>query len=170
MTSILATEGQKNIPKDSNTIILIVYAAMIIFMLYRLIKGMKTRKENCKTNPITFKRSLGIFTPIMTGLIVLLGAWNIGAGAYITGIVMIVMGIMYLIMAMDPVVISEEGIYADSKFTEWNIVKKWYTDKKNGNLTILTKKAGRQSERYIRFDKKFGDKLDDIVKKYVVKK
>lgn len=170
MTSILVTEGKRNLPKDSNIIILLVYAGMIAFMIYRLLKGNKIRKENCKTNPLIFKRALGIFTPIMTAVIVLLGAWNIGAGAYITGIVMIVMGIIYLLMAMDPVVISEEGIYADSKFTEWNIVKKWYTDKKNGNLTILTKQGGRQSERYVRFDKKYGDKLDDVVKKHVVKK
>ena len=83
---------------------------------------------------------------------------------------MLVLAVLFLFTLRDKVLISDEGIYGDSEFVEWDSVKKWYTDKEEGQVVILFKEGFNEQSKVIRINSEEADVVDSKFRKYVLGK
>ena len=158
------SNGLKN-----NSFITLIYGGLALFMLYKFIKGVK-EKKNLKTNIYKANSKLNKGSIILSILIVIIGGINIYGGEYLTGAFMIALVVLFLINLSDQARFSDEGVYSDSRFITWDLIKKWDTNKYTGDIVILYKEGFKEDNIYIKVNPDEAEKVDNIFRKNILNK
>lgn len=126
----------------SDQMIIVIYAGLLIFMLWQIFKGIKAKK-GLEDPQYKFRPVRQVLTFVLFLLIVLMGIFNIYMGMWPAGIIMLLLGATLWYTGQDPVVIAKNGIYGDAKFYPWGEIRKWGWDKSKGDLVLVTKEHGK---------------------------
>nr|WP_072514160.1 DUF5673 domain-containing protein [Ndongobacter massiliensis] len=150
--------------------ILLIYGALLLYFLYTIFKGYRARGKISQDRAV-FSRKPRKLIYIVSGMIAVIGAYNIVLKEYFIGAVMAALGFVFLYSSMEKVVVAANGIYGDSKFYNWDIVRKWAWDKRSGDLILLVKERGKQDQNaIIRVGTENMVAVNDAIRKYKLNK
>ncbi len=88
----------------------------------------------------------------------------------LSGVLMLVLSIALTIESMTKNVIASNGFVADSKWIEWDQLKKWQIDKERGEVSVLYKSGIDEKTGFFRIKKEEASLIQDLFKKYKLKK
>ncbi len=131
------------------TIIDFLYLAMLLFLAYQTVRSHQvlSRLEEPK---YTFESRPKTINLILTVMILGFGVITfVLQKSYVTGVIMILLGLVFLYSSRNRVIVAKEGFFADNKYFTWGEVRRWAWDVEGGNLVIVTKTRGKKMERQV---------------------
>lgn len=152
-------------------IILVIYLAMVAFLVYRIVKNHKLKSQMNEPYQ-TFQLGIRPFSGVLVGLLVVMGMFTLMGGDWITGIIMIVLSILMLVVSREEVVVGVDGILASNLYFTWNEVRRWSWSPK-GHLLLDVKKRGKPLQTYqLPGGRNMSTKMmiDNAIKKFKLKK
>lgn len=155
-----------------NTIIIVMYGAMIVWLGYRLFKSNQAKKQlSGQVSP--FGKKITNLEKILVVLLFASGVFNIydaiankNSMSYLTAAVMIVVGIVFLANSLTKIYIAENGILLNGKFYTYKELKKWGFDQQRGDLVILVKKDHQETREASQVKKEDITSINDLIRKY----
>ncbi|MDD7593701.1 MAG: hypothetical protein PUJ57_05680 [Peptoniphilaceae bacterium] len=128
----------------------ILYLGLLIFFAYQTFKSYRMRKS--MTDPkFVYSGQTGIMNLVLTIMIIGFGIMTLfmDGGRPVTGVLMILLGIVFYISTSGKIVVSQQGLFADNKFITWKELRKWAWDVKGKCLVVITKQPGKPQERLV---------------------
>lgn len=171
MFIILANQNNQN----SNSIfggeglLVVLYLALTGYFLYRSFATIKANK-NATGEVYKVTKQNNKMMSILVFLIAGLGIYNLIQGMILSGVLMLVLSIALTIESMTKNVIASNGFVADSKWIEWDQLKKWQIDKERGEVSVLYKSGIDEKTGFFRIKKEEASLIQDLFKKYKLKK
>ena len=145
---------------------LILYAGLLLFMGYNYVKSLRS-KAKVKGEKTVFHTKTGWSILILILAILGLGIGNVVIGEYATGAVMIALSIIFALQSREPIIVSEEGIYADTQYYPWTDVRRWGWDRSKGDLVVITKEFGKDEQsHYLRIGKQHMNEVNQKIREY----
>ncbi len=124
------------------SIISIIYGALLVFFLYKIIKGKSMEKQ--LEGPIyTIKRGNRKSTFFICVLMAGMGVISFVGGQKLDGVVMILLAFVFFFYNMIEIKLGQNGLIADNIFIEWKEIRQWGWDTNRGDLIYVTKERGK---------------------------
>lgn len=171
MPIILANQNNQN----SNNLfggggfLVVLYLALTGYFLYRAFATMRANK-NATGEIYKVTKQNNRMMNILLILIAGLGIYNLIQGLILSGILMLVLSIALTIESMTKNVIASNGFVADAKWIEWDQLKKWQIDTERGEVSVLYKSGIDEKSGFFRIKKEEAALIQDLFKKYKLKK
>ncbi len=124
------------------SIISIIYGALLIFFLYKIIRG-KTMEKQLEGPIYSVKRGNKKSTLFICLLMAGMGVISFVGGQKLDGIVMVLLAIVFFFYNLIEIKLGQNGMLADNVFIEWKEIRKWGWDTKRGDLVYVTKERGK---------------------------
>lgn len=153
----------------NNTVLYAMYGGLSLFFLWKVFKT-KMAQKNLEGQIFKFSKNISKLMIGLGLLIIVFSILSFFQGQYLTGALM---GILIFVLALeysDPNMFAENGFIIDSKFLEWNNVRKWKCEKEKGELTVQFKEGFDEKTSYMRLKPEDVDKVDQLFRKYKLKK
>ena len=158
--------------RNLDSMIILMYGAIVIFFLYRIYKQVKDKKK-LEGEISTFKRPSSSFEMILFSVLVVTGAVNLYAGyqqgnkkSMLTALVMIALAIVFMISTRAKLSLAENGILANSNFRTYKEIKKWGFDTDNGDLVMVVKDSKGESRESTKVRKEDIEEINRLIRKY----
>ena len=158
--------------QNFDSIIIILYGAIVVFFLYRLIKQ-KLEKKHLEGNIEAFPRPSSSFEIILFSILVVTGAVNLYYGYQqnnitniITALVMIALGVVFFLSTRSKLYVAENGILTNASFSNFKQLRKWGFDKERGDFVMILKKDHAETKETTRVKKEDIEKINDLIRKY----
>ncbi|WP_282926703.1 DUF5673 domain-containing protein [Helcococcus kunzii] len=162
--------NQANRPNTGmNTMIYFLYGGLIVYFIYKLYKTHMAKKE-LKGKIFEFKRAVPKILWILGGLVLAFGIYNVIYGDIASGALMIALIVFLLLEYTVKNSFAENGLIIDSKFVSWKELQKWAFDAEKGELVTIYKKGFDERQSYMKVEKKDIPAIDEIIRKYKLKK
>ena len=152
----------------TNIIVIIMYAALVFYFLYKTFKARKAAK-NAQGNVIKLKKNMSTAMKVLIGLVLGFAGLSISQGLLINGIVMLALLAAIFIESSTPHVFAENGFVANSEWINWKDVKKW-TFSESGELAVNYKIGFEEKTGYLKLDPSQKDEIQGIFRKYKLNK
>lgn len=135
---------------QSLNLIDILYLGLVIFFAYQTFKSYRMRKKMSDPKYI-YSGQTSVMNLVLSILIVGFGIMTLvmDGGRPFTGILMIILGIIFYISTSGKIIVSGEGLFADSHYISWKELRKWAWDIKGKCLVVITKQPGKPQERMV---------------------
>ena len=158
--------------KGLDKFILILYVGLIGWLLYRLYKNKKAKKE-LEGEIFSFTKRTSRMEYILFSLVLATGIINLIAGVrnkdtngLITASVMIITGLAFMANTRSKLYISESGLIINDGYFSFKELKRWGFDKEKGDLVILVKKNHQESRQACQVQIKDIEDINNIIRKY----
>lgn len=155
-----------------DVIILVLYGALIIWLIYRLIKANKSKK-NLTGEVSGFTRKISIMEYVLLVLLLSSGAINVygyihdkNQNALLTGGVMLIMALVFFANTRSKLYVAENGIVITDQFFTYKEIKKWGFDQKRGELVVLTKKDQQENRQSVQVKVEEIENINNLIRKY----
>lgn len=152
----------------TNIIVIIMYAALVFYFLYKTFKSKKAAK-NAEGNIIKLRKTMSMPMKILIGLVFGFAAVSISQGLIINGIVMLSLLAAVFIESTNPYVFAENGFVANSEWINWKNVKKW-TFEESGELVVNYKSGFEEKTGYLKLDPSQKEEVQGLFRKYKLNK
>lgn len=154
----------------NNTMIYVLYGGLCLFLSYSIFKSYKAKKS-LKGDLYNVKYKMSIANIVIEVIILIIGLMNLFTGDKISGTLMVLLVVLFALeMRLQTPILSSDGIYADGEFIEWNKIKKWYTNKEDGELSMIYKEGYNEKDKFVKINPEDAEKVDQIIKKNVLNK
>ncbi len=147
----------------------ILYLALAGYFLYRAFSTIKANR-NAKGEIYKVTKQNSMMMNVLLVLIAGLGIYNIIEGLLLNGALMLLLSLSLGFESITKNVIASNGFVADAKWIEWDQLKKWQIDKEKGEVTVLYKKGIDEKTGFFRIKKEEANLIQDLFKKYKLKK
>lgn len=124
------------------SLISLIYGAMLIFFLYKIIKG-KMIERNLEGPIHSIKRGGKTSTLIICLLMAGLGVISFVGGQPLDGAIMITLAIVFYVYNLIDIKLGQNGMVVENTFISWKEVRRWGWDTKRGDLVYITKERGK---------------------------
>lgn len=124
------------------SIISIIYGALLLFFVYKIIKG-KSMEKKLEGPIYSVKRGNKKSTFLICLLMAVMGVISFVGGQKLDGVVMILLAIVFYFYNLIEIKLGQNGMLADNNFIEWKEIRKWGWDTKRGDLVYMTKERGK---------------------------
>ena len=158
--------------KGFDKIILVLYGAITIFFIYRIIKQAKDRKT-LGAEVKAFKRPISSMEVVLFSILVVVGGINLVNGyklndkySMMTAIVMMVLAVVFIIFTLSKLYIAENGMLLNSGFVSFKDLKKWGFDTNRGELVMAVKKDRNNTRESVRVRKEDIEEINELIRKY----
>lgn len=158
--------------RNLDSMIIIMYGAIVVFFLYRIYKQIKDKKK-LEGEVSTFKRPSSSFEMILFSVLVVTGGVNLYAGyqqgnkqSMLTALVMIALAIVFMISTRAKLSLAENGILANSNFRTYKEIRKWGFDTDNGDLVMVVKDSKGESRESTKVRKEDIEEINRLIRKY----
>lgn len=158
-----------NQSSNPNTLIYALYGGLTIYFIYKFLKGVQERKK-LKGETFKFSKRISKIMFILGALIITFGGFNIYQGEVLAGILMIALVLALFLEYSSTNDFAENGFIAESKFVEWNNLRKWAFDAERGELVVKYKEGFEEKSSYLRVKPEDIAEIDKIIKRYKLKK
>lgn len=156
--------------------IIILYAALVAFFVYRLFKGQQNKGK--LTGSVTgFSRKVSTLELVLFAVLLITGLVNLFFGIRgsnttnaITAGVMVLLAIVFMIASRNKLYIGENGIVANSNFYTFKELKKWGFDTESGDLVLQIKKDKQLSNEVLKVNKEDMDEINNLIRSYKLNK
>ena len=161
---------------NMNSFILILYAAIIIFFIYRLYKSFRNKKK--LTGEIAgFSKKSSPLEWLLMGILLATGIVNFVAGykqnnqdSIIMAIIMVVLAIVFGLAQGSKLYIAENGILINSNFYNYKELKKWGFDKEGNDLVLQVKKDRQTSNEMTKVKAEDTEEINTLIRRYKLNK
>ncbi|WP_311482066.1 DUF986 family protein [uncultured Anaerococcus sp.] len=158
--------------KGFDKIILVLYGAITIFFIYRIIKQAMDRKT-LGAEVKAFKRPISSMEVVLFSILVVVGGINLVNGyklndkySMMTAIVMMVLAVVFIIFTLSKLYIAENGMLLNSGFVSFKDLKKWGFDTNRGELVMAVKKDRNNTRESVRVRKEDIEEINELIRKY----
>ncbi|MDO5048028.1 MAG: DUF5673 domain-containing protein [Anaerococcus sp.] len=155
-----------------DSVIIILYAVIVVFFIYRIIKQVK-EKNSLEGQVKAFKRPLSSFELILFSILLVTGGVNLYYGInqanmqnILTATVMILLAIVFLIASRAKVYVGENGILSNSKFSTFKEIRKWGFDPESGDLVMLIKDKKGENRESTKVRKEDIEEINTLIRRY----
>lgn len=150
--------------------IALVYGGLALFFLWQLIKGYRATRG--LTEPkYEFSKKMRKLNLVLVALILAMGVYSIVIKTYLSGAMMIILGVLFYLSMKGKVIVCANGVYGEGNLYEWEEIKKWGWDTSVGDLVLLIKKRGKQEEqRVIRVGVDQMNEVNDRIREFKLDK
>lgn len=171
MPIILANQNNQNTnnPLGGQGFLVVLYLALTGYFLYRAFATMRANK-NATGEIYKVTKQNNRMMNILLFLIAGLGIYNLIEGLYLSGALMLLLSVALTFESMTKNVIASNGFVADAKWIEWDQLKKWQIDKEKGEVSVLYKSGIEEKTGFFRIKREEADLIQDLFKKYKLKK
>lgn len=156
--------------------IIILYIALSLFFLYRLIKGQKNKK-NLSGNVAGFQRKASTLEMVLFGVLLVTGLVNLFFGVRegsnvnaTTAATMVALAIVFALTSKSKMYIGENGLLANSNFYTYKELKKWGFDPESHDLVLQVKKDNQMSNEVFKVEKKDIEEINTLIRRYKLNK
>lgn len=158
--------------KSLDSIVVIMYGAIVVFFLYRIYKLIGYKKT--LTGDIKkFDKPLSSFEIILFSVLIVTGAVNLYAGYQqannknmLTSVIMILLAFVFMISTKAKLMIGENAIIANSNLRSYKEIRKWGFDTKNSELIILVKEKKGEIRETTKVKKEDIEEINSLIRKY----
>lgn len=158
--------------KSLDSIVVIMYGAIVVFFLYRIYKLIGYKKT--LTGDIkSFEKPLSSFEIILFSVLIVTGAVNLYAGFQqgnnknmLTSVIMILLAFVFMISTKAKLMIGENAIIANSNLRSYKEIRKWGFDTKNSELIILVKEKKGEIRETTKVKKEDIEEINSLIRKY----
>lgn len=150
-------------------LIIVLYLALTGYFVYRAFATIRANK-NAKGEVFKVAKQNNRIMNILLFVIAGLGVYNLVQGMYSSGVLMVLLSIALAFESLTKNVIASNGFVADSKWIEWDQLKKWQINKQTGEVSVLYKSGIDEKTGFFRIKKEQADLIQDLFKKYKLKK
>lgn len=152
--------------------IIIIYLGLIAWLIYKLYKSKKSKKE-LEGDVRGFGKRSSTMEYILFALLIFTGVFNLYTGfktknqtALITATVMIVMGIVFFLNTKSKLYVAKNGLLLNDSFYTYKELKKWGFDKEKGDLVIITKKDHQEGREQAQVKVEDIEEINTLIRKY----
>ncbi|EEI83888.1 DUF5673 domain-containing protein [Anaerococcus tetradius] len=158
--------------KSLDSMIVILYGAIVVFFLYRIYKLLGYRKS-LSGEIKSFDRPSSSFEIILFSVLIITGAVNLYAGFQqgnnknmLTSVIMIILAFVFMISTKAKLMIGENAIIANSNLRSYKEIRKWGFDTKNSELILLVKDQKGELRETTKVKKEDIEEINSLIRRY----
>lgn len=133
---------------SGNQFVDLIYILFFGFTIKQVADIVKSRRK-IKTPIGTFSQRPRAIAIIMAFLLLFLGISFFFTNPGVIAFICTFIGLVYSYLAIEKIIISDEGIYFNGRFDAWDEIKQWEFQDNDKNLVLLTTKPNTKETRII---------------------
>ena len=146
-----------------------MYGGLSLFFIWKIFKTYQAQKK-LEGKIFRFKKNISKVMMGLGFLILVFSVLSIFQGQYVTGLLMALLIIVLTVEYTTPNHFAENGFVIDSKFIEWNQVKKWAFQVEKGELVVDYKEGFQEKTSYMKLKPQDVSEVDGLFRTYKLKK
>lgn len=162
--------------RNTEMFILLLYAALVVFFIYRMVKQAKNKKF-LEGEIYEFKKKMspleiGLFAVLLlTGLVNLYNGINTKNPTIMaTAAVMVLLAIVFGLSTRSKLYIAPNGLLANSSFYNYKELKKWGFDPEKADFIMQVKKDNQASNEVVKVNKTEIEEINKLIRRYKLNK